>query len=488
MHINIGQTSLNQLVSLPLKLANRHGVIAGATGTGKTVTMQAMIEQFSRAGVPVFAADIKGDLSGIAVKGQPGAIADRYAEMVGSYTPDACPVQLWDIYGEHGAPIRTSVQEMGTHLLATMLQLNQTQAGALEIAFRIAEDEKSYLLTLNDLRWSLNAMLEEREDVSRRYGNVTASSISAIQRNILALEAQGADQLFGEPPFEIADFLRQDSSHKGFVNLLDATQLIEAPRAYATLLLFLLTKLFRELPEVGDLGKPKLVFFFDESHLLFKDAPKSLLESIERLVRLVRSKGVGVFFASQAAADIPETVLAQLGTRIQHALRAYTPSSQRMVKATVAAFRKNTAVNTAEAIISMGIGEALVSVMSEGNIPSPVERIRILPPRGQVGPISQTARNELLQRSDVYLKFTKVVPDYEQAGMFRNRMLIKRGQNPLNVDVKASPEPANWSQILAPLNEISDLRNDKKPRYALRFFLCCGFLSLTLITLFFWIQ
>lgn len=488
MHINIGQTSLNQFVSLPLKLANRHGVIAGATGTGKTVTMQAMIEQFSRAGVPVFAADIKGDLSGIAVKGQPGAISDRYEEMVGSYTPDACPVQFWDIYGEYGSPIRTSVQEMGTQLLATMLQLNQTQAGALEIAFRIAEDEKSYLLTLNDLRWSLNSMLEEREDVSRRYGNVTASSISAIQRNILSLEAQGGDKLFGEPPFETADFLRTDAAGRGVVSLLDATQLIEAPRAYATLLLFLLTKLFRELPEVGDLDKPKLVFFFDEAHLLFKDAPKPLLESIERLVRLVRSKGVGVFFASQAASDIPETVLAQLGTRIQHALRAYTPSSQRMVKATVAAFRVNPALDTSAAITSMGIGEALVSVMSEGNIPSPVERVRILPPRAQVGPIASSVRSELLQQSEIHLKFSEELPDFEQAGIFRNRMLVKRGFRPMGVDVKSAPEPADWQEIFAPLEQISDFRPPRKPRYALRFFVACGLLSLTLITLSFWIQ
>lgn len=454
MGIDIGQNPLGEMVSLPLKLANRHGIIAGATGTGKTVTMQAMIEQFSRAGVPVFAADIKGDLSGVAAKGRPGAIADRYAEMTGSFSPDACPAQFWDIYGNQGAPIRTSVQEMGTQLLATMLQLNQTQAGALEIAFRIAEDEKSYLLTLNDLRWSLNSMLEEREDVSHRYGNVTASSISAIQRNILTLEAQGADQLFGEPPFEIGDFLRHDNAGNGVINLLDATHLIEAPRAYATLLLFLLTKLFRELPEVGDLDKPKLVFFFDESHLLFRDAPKPLLESIERLVRLVRSKGVGVFFASQAASDIPETVLAQLGTRIQHALRAYTPSSQQMLKATVGAFRQNKTVNTAEAIISMGIGEALVSVMSEGNIPSPVERVKILPPRGQVGPITSEERDSLRANSEIDSKHSEGKPDFEQSGRFINRMRTRRGLEPLDHDVKEPPQPLDWDQIMSPVYSI----------------------------------
>lgn len=452
--ICIGGTESGNRVSLSLKLANRHGVIAGATGTGKTVTMQSMIEQFSRAGVPVFAADIKGDLSGIAAKGQPGAIADRYAEMAGTFNPDACPVQFWDIYGDHGAPIRTSVQEMGTQLLSTMLQLNQTQAGALEIAFRIAEDEKSYLLTLNDLRWSLNAMLEEREDVSRRYGNVTASSISAIQRNILALEAQGGARLFGEPPFEIADFLRTDVAGRGVVSLLDATQVIEAPRAYATLLLFLLTKLFRELPEVGDLDKPKLVFFFDESHLLFKDAPKPLLESIERLVRLVRSKGVGVFFASQAASDIPETVLAQLGTRIQHALRAYTPSSQRMVKATVAAFRQNAAVNAAEAIISMSIGEALVSVMSEGNVPSPIERVRILPPRGQVKPITNEERASIRGTSAIDANYAVAMSDREQSGRFTNRMRAKRGLEPFDHDVKEPSQPLDWEEIMAPVYSI----------------------------------
>lgn len=451
MNITIGQTTLGQFVNLPLKLVNRHGIVAGATGTGKTVTMQAMMEQLSRAGVPVFAADIKGDLSGISAPGAHGAIADRYADMTGSFTPNSCPIQFWDVHGDSGAPIRTSVQEMGTQLLATMLQLNATQSGALEIAFRIAEEEKGWLLTLNDLRWQLNSMLEDREDVCARYGNVTASSISTIQRNILALEAQGADRLFGEPPFEIADFIRIDDQGRGFVNLLDATSLIESPRAYAALLLFLLTKLFRELPEVGDLDKPKLVFFFDEAHLLFKDAPKPLLESIERLVRLVRSKGVGVFFASQAAADVPESVLAQLGTRIQHALRAYTPSSQRMVKATVAAFRQNKAVDAKEAIVSMGIGEALVSVMADGNIPSPVERVRILPPRGQVGPISDDARQAIREASEIDAKYFDEMPGYEQNGRFINRMRALRRMEPLKVDVTKAPEPLDWDSIMAPI-------------------------------------
>lgn len=451
MKIDIGQAASGNIVSLPLKLANRHGVIAGATGTGKTVTMQTLIEQFSLAGVPVFAADIKGDLSGIAKDGAAGPAVDRHVEMFGSFTPDSSPVQFWDIYGKHGAPIRTSVQEMGTQLLGTMLQLNQTQAGALEIAFRIAEDEKSYPLTLNDLRWSLNEMLENREDVCRQYGNVTASSISAIQRNIIALEAQGVDKLFGEPPFDMADFLKTERTGKGVVNLLDATALIEAPRAYATLLLFLLTKLFRELPEVGDLDKPKLVFFFDEAHLLFKGAPKPLLESIERLVRLVRSKGVGVFFASQSTADVPETVLAQLGTRIQHALRAYTPSSQRTVKATVAVFRQNPDVNAAEAIISMGIGEALVSVMAEGNVPSPVERVRILPPRGHIGPISDAERGKLRDGSLNDAKYAAELTARAAEVAFTNRMLDQRGLKPLDVNAADPVRPLNWDQIMVPV-------------------------------------
>lgn len=463
MKIDIGQTASGIMLSLPLKLANRHGLIAGATGTGKTVTMQTLMEQFSAAGVPVFAADIKGDLSGIAKGGATtGPAVDRYVEMFGAFTPDSSPVQFWDIYGKHGAPIRTSVQEMGTQLLGTMLQLNQTQAGALEIAFRIAEDENSYLLTLNDLRWSLNEMLENREDVCRQYGNVTASSISAIQRNIIALEAQGVDKLFGEPPFDLDDFLRTDKqTGKGVVNLLDATLLIEAPRAYATLLLFLLTKLFRELPEVGDLDKPKLVFFFDEAHLLFKEAPKPLLESIERLVRLVRSKGVGVFFASQSTADVPETVLAQLGTRIQHALRAYTPSSQRTVKATVAAFRQNPDVNAAEAIISMGIGEALVSVMAGGNVPSPVEQVRIMPPRGQVGPISEDEREAIRGACSVEAKYAVEMPSHEQTGRFANRMLRQRGFAPLYHDLTRQPQSVDWERVMAPIfsNEVPELKS-----------------------------
>lgn len=455
MKIDIGQAASGNMVSLPLKLANRHGVIAGATGTGKTVTMQTMMEQFSAAGVPVFAADIKGDLSGIAKGGATGPAIDRYVEMFGTFTPDSSPVQFWDIYGKNGAPIRTSVQEMGTQLLGTMLQLNQTQVGALEIAFRIAEDENSYLLTLNDLRWSLNEMLENREDVCRQYGNVTASSISAIQRNIIALEAQGVDKLFGEPPFDLDDFLRTDrQSGKGIVNLLDATLLIEVPRAYATLLLFLLTKLFRELPEVGDLDKPKFVFFFDEAHLLFKDAPKSLLESIERLVRLVRSKGVGVFFASQAAADVPETVLAQLGTRIQHALRAYTPSSQRMVKATVAAFRQNAAVDATEAIVSMGIGEALVSVMFDGNIPSPVERVRILPPRSQIGPVSEEERQAIRAICSVEAKYDVELTARAAEVAFTNRVLVKRGLPPLEELSFEPSKPLDWEKIMAPIRTI----------------------------------
>lgn len=480
MHLTIGSTSLNQFVSLPLKLANRHGLIAGATGTGKTVTMQMLMEQFSKAGVPVFAADIKGDLSGIAKAGGHGAAAERYVEMVGTFNPESSPVQFWDIYGRHGAPIRTSVQEMGTQLLGTMLQLNPTQAGALEIAFRIAENEKSFLLTLNDLRWSLNEMLENREDVCRQYGNVTASSISAIQRNIIALEAQGVDKLFGEPPFDMADFLRTDNTGKGVVNLLDATALIEAPRAYATLLLFLLTKLFRELPEVGDLDKPKLVFFFDEAHLLFKDAPKPLLGSIERLVRLVRSKGVGVFFASQAAADVPETVLAQLGTRIQHALRAYTPSSQRMVKATVAAFRQNTAVDAAQAIISMGIGEALVSVMVDGNIPSPVEHIRILPPRGQIGPITITERDEIRSVAQIEKKYA-AQDGHEAELSFTNRMLANRSLPTISSEPSGTEKPMDWNKIMGPLDLLHSVEHPRKRLTTRKIVAFFSFLSITLI-------
>lgn len=429
--ITIGQTPNGKAVALPLKFGNRHGLVTGATGTGKTVTLQALAEQFSRAGVPVFAADIKGDLSGIAALGDPNSKA---AARHGNFQPHKCPVTLWDIFGERGLPIRTSVHALGPELLASMLRLNETQYGTLAIAFKRAKENNEFLLNLDDLRWTLSDMLDLREEICRNYGNITSSSIAAIQRQLLALEAQGGHHLFGEPPFKISDFLRTDSNGQGVVNLLHADQLMEAPKLYATFLLWLLTELFRELPEAGDLDKPKLVFFFDESHLLFNDAPQPLLQQIERLVRLVRSKGVGVFFVSQSPADIPDTVLAQLGNRVQHALRCYTPKDQRLLKAAVQAFRPNKGVDVKSAILTMGIGEALVSVMMEDGVPSPVEKVRVTPPQSQIGPISDLERDVLTKQNPLSSVYTTHVEVDAMQRQFNDRMRAENGLPPIQWD------------------------------------------------------
>ncbi|WP_292463517.1 helicase HerA-like domain-containing protein [Mesorhizobium sp.] len=407
--IEIGTTAAGSSVALPLRLANRHGLVTGATGTGKTVTLQRLAEQFSAAGVPVFAADVKGDLSGVAT---------------------AWPVAFWDIFGAHGLPIRTSVQDMGAQMLSSMLGLNAAQHGAMEICFRKSEDDHAYMLTLDDLRWSLNDMLEEREEVSKRYGNVTASSISAIQRNLLALEAQGGDHLFGEPPFDIADFMAIDAKGRGTINLLHADKLLEAPKLYATFLLWLLTELFRKLPEAGDLAKPKLVFFFDEAHLLFNDAPKPLLQQIERLVRLVRSKGVGVFFVTQSPTDVPSTVLEQLGTRILHAMRAHTAESLRKIRAAADTIRPRKSFKTREELPVLKIGEALVSVIGEDNVPSEVEKVKVSTPSGQLGPISDIERRALLESTSLRLKYHAGSADNAAAYAFNRRMMVARGIDP----------------------------------------------------------
>ena len=441
--IHIGRTPAGNAIALPLRFGNRHGLVTGATGTGKTVTLQALAEGFSKAGVPVFAADVKGDLSGVAAYGDRQSPA---AQRHGAFQPHRCPVTLWDIFGDHGLPIRTSVQALGPELLASMLRLNETQHGALAIAFRRARDNQEFILTLDDLRWHLNEMIDLREDVCKLYGNVTAASIAAIQRSILALEAQGGHHLFGEPPFRIADFLRTENG-RGVVNLLHADRLMEAPKLYATFLLWLLTELFRELPEVGDLDKPKLVFFFDESHLLFNEAPKPLLQQVERLVRLVRSKGVGVFFVSQSPADIPDTVLAQLGNRVQHALRAYAPRDQKLIKAAVQAFRPNKGVDVKAEIIGMGIGEALVSVMLDDGIPSPVEKVRITPPQSQIGPISNLERDTLTARNPLRLTYPASVDAKAMQRQFTDRMRNLHGLAPILWSDEEWPEDG-WKQFL----------------------------------------
>ncbi|MBZ3693402.1 helicase HerA-like domain-containing protein [Phyllobacterium calauticae] len=452
MKLDLGTTFGGTPISLPLRFANRHGLVTGATGTGKSVTLQRMAEEFSRNGVPVFAADVKGDLSGITT---------------------AFPAALWDIFGRHGMPLRTSVQEMGAQLISRMLGLNETQQGAIEIAFRIAEKEQSYLLTLDDLRWSLSDMLDNREDVCKQHGNITAASISAIQRNLLALEAQGGANLFGEPPFDILDFIRTDAAGKGMINLLHADQLMEAPKLYATFLLWLLTELFRRLPEAGDLDKPKLVFFFDEAHLLFRDAPRLLVQSIERLVRLVRSKGVGVYFVTQSPADVPDTVLAQLGNRVQHALRAYTPSDQRKVKAAANAFRPNKGVDVKAEITTMGVGEALISMLEENGVPRPVEKVRIIKPTAQIGPVSELERETVVAASPMSLKYRTELDSFEASHCFTNRMKTQRG---IHVDAEATAQPYEEKMYL---KHIPDLNEEEKEQKGTS-------IAMTLVKVLFW--
>ena len=387
---------------LTLRLANRHGLVTGATGTGKTVTLQVLAEGFSRAGVPVFAADIKGDLSGVCAPGEPkDFLLSRAAEVGITYQPDSFPVVFWDLFGEQGHPVRATVSEMGPLLLARLMGLNETQEGVLNIVFRIADEQGLLLLDLKDLRAALTYVAQNAADASARYGNVAPQSVGAIQRQLLVLENQGADKFFGEPALNIADLMRIDRSGYGTISILAADKLMGAPRLYACFLLWLLSELFEQLPEVGDPAKPKLVFFFDEAHLLFDEAPKALLDKVEQVVRLIRSKGVGVYFVTQNPLDVPESVLAQLGNRVQHALRAFTPRDQKAVKAAADTFRPNPALDTAQVIMEMGKGEALVSTLEGNGVPSMVERTLIRPPCGRVGPISAQERAALMAKSPV---------------------------------------------------------------------------------------
>jgi DNA helicase HerA-like ATPase len=371
---------------LELKLANRHGLVTGATGTGKTVTLQVLAEGFSNAGVPVFAADIKGDLSGLAAPGEGKDVFLKRAKEIGiEYAPDRFPVVFWDLFGEQGHPIRATITELGPLLLARLLELNDTQEGILNIAFRVADDQNWPVIDLKDLKALLNHVGENEKEIDLKYGNVAKNSIGAIQRQILRLENQGGSAFFGEPALNIADFMRKDRDGRGVVNILAADRLMTNPRLYASFLLWLLSELFEELPEVGDLDRPKLVFFFDEAHLLFNDAPKSMLDAVEQVVRLIRSKGVGVYFVTQNPLDVPETVLAQLGNRVQHALRAFTPRDQKAVRAAAETFRQNPKFSTEKAITELAVGEALVSTLQPGGVPSMVERTLIAPPAARSG-------------------------------------------------------------------------------------------------------
>ncbi|MBL8519494.1 MAG: DUF853 family protein [Betaproteobacteria bacterium] len=405
--------SHTDLAILP-QMANRHGLIAGATGTGKTISLQVLAEHFSAIGVPVFMADVKGDLTGISQPGKPNPKVEERVKLLGlDHTPAACPVTLWDVFGEQGHPVRATVSEMGPVLLSRIFNLNDTQTGVLTLAFKIADDGGLLLLDLKDLRALLSWVGENASQFTTDYGNISAASIGAIQRSLLALEQQGGDKFFGEPALSFDD-LMQTVDGKGVINILAADKLLSSPRLYSTFLLWMLSELFENLPEVGDRDKPKLVFFFDEAHLLFNEAPKELLEKIEQVVRLVRSKGVGVYFVTQNPLDIPDTVLGQLGNRIQHALRAYTPRDQKAVNAAAETFRENPKLKVVEVITELGVGEALVSFLDEKGRPNIVERAYVCPPKSQIGPITPDQRTALRASSLVAGQYEKTV-DRESA-------------------------------------------------------------------------
>jgi uncharacterized protein len=398
------------------QMANRHGLIAGATGTGKTVTLQTLAEGFSRLGVPVFLADVKGDLSGIS---QPGTATPRIQERtrqlkLEGFTFGGCPVTFWDVFGEQGHPVRATITEMGPLLLARLLQLNDTQTGVLNLVFRIADAHGLLLLDLKDLRAMVQYVGDNSPAFTTEFGNISTASIGAIQRNLLTLEQQGADRFFAEPALNLDDLLQTDAQGRGMVNVLSADRLVQSPKVYASCLLWLLSELFEHLPEIGDPPKPKLVFFFDEAHLLFNDCPPALLEKIEQVVRLIRSKGVGVYFVTQNPRDIPDTVLGQLGNRILHALRSFTPLDQKAVRAAAETFRPNPKLDTEKAISELGVGEALISLLDERGQPTVVERGLIRPPRSQIGTISPEQRGKIIQSSLLFGTYEKVV-DRESA-------------------------------------------------------------------------
>ena len=416
---------------LALALANRHGLATGATGTGKTVSLQVLAEGFSRAGVPVFAADIKGDLSGIAARGETKPDFVKRAKDLGfSYEPDEFPVVFWDLFGEQGHPIRATVFEMGPLLVSRMLELNDVQEGIINIAFRFADDdpdlkgceEADGLIDLKDLRELLSYLSKNAKEISGRYGNVAVTAVGAVQRQLLVLENQGGTKFFGEPALAVADLMRTDGNGRGIINVLAADKLMGSPRLYATFLLWLLSELFEKLPELGDPPKPKLVFFFDEAHLLFNEAPKELLDKVEQVVRLIRSKGVGVYFVTQSPLDVPDKVLAQLSNRIQHALRAFTPRDQKAVAAAADTFRPNPKLNTAQVITQLGKGEALVSFLEGNGTPAMVDRTLVRPPSARIGPVTPEERKAVMAKSPVKGKYDQTAAPRSAYAILQKRL------------------------------------------------------------------
>lgn len=420
-------------------MANRHGLIAGATGTGKTITLQTMAEQFSLLGVPVFMADVKGDLAGIS---QPGGSNPRINERIQSlgltgHVFEGSPVSFWDVFGKSGHPVRASISEIGPLFMSRLLNLNEVQAGVLNIIFKVADDNGMLLLDLKDLRAMVGYTGDNASEFTTSYGNISKASVGAIQRGLVELESQGADQFFGEPSLDVFDLIQTVSNGRGMINVLAADELYQKPKVYATFLLWLLSELFEQLPEVGDLSKPKLVFFFDEAHLLFEDAPDALLEKIEQVVRLIRSKGVGVYFVTQNPLDIPEKVLAQLGNRVQHALRAFTPNDQKAIKAMSKTFRQNPGLNIETALIDLSVGEALISFLDENGSPSVVERAFICPPRSRAGALTTDERGRIIKESIHFGNYERVV-DRESA----YEVLTKRTQEKLAQDNQQAAEKA----------------------------------------------
>ena len=412
----IAQSKNGQIISLNSKMANRHGLIAGATGTGKTVTLRKLAEAFSDDGVPVFLADVKGDLSGLA---QAGGFSGKVAERINQFNLggedylSGYPVSYWDVFGKTGIPLRTTISEMGPMLLSRLLNLNDTPEGLLNLVFRVADDKGLLLIDLKDLRSMLKFVADNAKAFQVEYGNVSAASIGAIQRALLTLENEGAEKLFGEPALNLQDWL-QTRDGKGVINILNSEKLVNSTRMYGAFLLWFMAELFETLPEVGDLEKPKFVLFFDEAHLLFDGAPKVLVDKIEQVVRLIRSKGVGVYFVTQNPLDLPESVLGQLGNRIQHALRAFTPRDQKAVKSAAETFRANPGVNVVEAITTLGVGEALISILDEKGMPTPVEIAMVYPPKSQLAPLSNEERNALVKQDDLYAYYSQYV-DNESA-------------------------------------------------------------------------
>lgn len=438
------------------KMANRHGLIAGATGTGKSVSLRVLAENFSKLGIPVFMADVKGDLAGIC---RPGGDNPKVAERAQMFYPGgfdytAFPVMFWDVFGEQGHPLRTTISEMGPLLLTRILNLNDTQGGVLTLVFKVADDNGLLLLDLKDLRSMLQFVAENAKSLTTEYGNVSAASVGAIQRRLLELEQQGGDKFFGEPALNLDDMMQTDNQGRGFINILAADKLMQSPKLYATFLLWMLSELFENLPEVGDLEKPKMVFFFDEAHLLFDDAPEALLQKIEQVVRLIRSKGVGVYFCSQNPLDIPDVVLGQLGNRVQHALRAFTPRDQKAVKAAATTFRQNPDINVETAITELGVGEALVSMLDEKGTPSIVRRALVAPPFSKLGAITPAERQGVVQSSIIAGHYENFVDRESAYEMLKTRAEQSAQQATAQAQEKAAAQKQESSPVMEVAGEM----------------------------------